>query len=302
MVAQKFEDKYEVLEKIGAGTFSVVKKARAKNGVLVAVKFVKPHGTDKLPPHVIRETSFLKGIKHQNVIRLLDVYLEGVPLFVYELMETDLHDVLHKIPNFKLPEADIVTYTSHCIAGLEAIHDLRIIHRDLKPANICISRDGIAKICDLGSARATCSDVPVPYTREVTTLYYRSPEIILGAESYSYPVDVWALGCVLGEMILGRPYFQATSEIGMIFQIFMKLGTPDSTVWPNFEKLLHWRSDLPSFPVPSRQAYRAQRDDVTDLAYDMMFEMLMCDPNKRLTVQSAKEHAFLRPQSEQSFV
>jgi len=219
--------------------------------------------------------------------------LEDVPLFVYELMETDLHDVLHKTPNYRLPQRDIITYTSHIVAGLEAIHGIRVIHRDLKPANICISMDKIAKICDLGSARAICSDTPVPYTREVTTLYYRSPEIILGAESYSYPIDIWAVGCVLGEMILGCPFFRSSSEIGMIFEIFMKLGTPDSKVWPNLENLIHWRSDLPSFPVPSQQKYRSQRDDVADLAYEMMFKMLRYDPDERLTAQSAKEHAFL---------
>merc|ERR1712137_181278 len=248
---------------------------------------------DELPPHVIRETSFLRVIKHPNVISLLDVYFEEVPMLVFEFMETDLHNVLHKTPKYRLPQRDIKTYTSHIIAGLGAIHEIGVIHRDLKPANICISMDKIAKICDLGSARASSSDVPVPYTREVTTLYYRSPEIILGAESYSYPIDIWAVGCVLGEMILGCPFFRSSSEIGMIFEIFMKLGTPDSKVWPNLENLRYWRSDLPSFPVPSWQEYSTQRNDVADLAYEMMFKMLRYDPKERLTAQSAKEHAFL---------
>jgi len=268
-------------------------REKKENGSLVAVKFIKIFGNDNLPPHLIREMSILSSIQHQNIVSLLAVYLE-VPLFICELLEMDLRNLLQSTQKCGLPEADIARFSSHIIAGLDVLHLRWVVHRDLKPSNICISRNRVAKICDFRSARATCIDTPVPYTREATTLFYRAPELILGSESYSFPVDMWALGCILAEMILGYTFFPSSSEIGMIFEIFRKLGTPDSTIWPGLKSLPRWRQDLPCFPVPSQQKYNKERDDVDDLGFELMFSMLRYNPSHRLTAQSALHHPFVR--------
>jgi len=136
----------------------------------------------------------------------------------------------------KLTEAECLNYLRQILSGLLMCHSNRIIHRDLKPQNILIDDRGNVKIADFGLARGFT--VPFPeLTHEVVTLWYRAPEILLGQASYTPSVDIWSVGCIYAEMLMGKPLFEGECEIGQLFKIFRVLGTPNESVWAGVSSL-----------------------------------------------------------------
>jgi cyclin-dependent kinase len=119
------------------------------------------------------------------------------------------------------------------------------MHRDLKPQNLLVSKDNIIKLADFGLGRSF--SIPIgKYTHEVVTLWYRAPEILLGSKCYSTPIDIWSIGCILAEMITGRPLFCGESEIEQLLAIFRIMGTPSNETWPQVENLRDWH-DFPQW-------------------------------------------------------
>jgi len=117
-------------------------------------------------------------------------------------------------------------------------------YSDLKPQNLLVNMSGSLKIADFGLARAF--SIPIKkYTHEVVTLWYRAPEILLGQEVYSPPVDIWSVGVIFGEMLTKKPMFPGDSEIDQLYRIFRVLGTPDESSWPGVTQL---RDYAPTFP------------------------------------------------------
>ena len=136
------------------------------------------------------------------------------------------------------------------IAGLNFCHARRILHRDLKPQNLLIDRSGALKLADFGLARAF--GIPVrTYTHEVVTLWYRAPEILLGQQQYSTPVDMWSIGTIFAEMVMKCPLYPGDSEIDELFKIFRTLGTPNEELWPGVSKLPDYKPTFPNCTPPT---------------------------------------------------
>jgi len=158
-----------------------------------------------------------------------------------------------------------------------------IMHRDLKPQNVLIDKNGNIKIADFGLAR-TFGIPTKTLTQEVVTLWYRAPEILLGHKYYTEAIDIWAIGCIFAELMLNRPLFRGDSEIDVIFKIFSLCGTPSKETWNDISDCPYFKSSFPKFkPKLLSETIK----DIDPLAIDLLSKLLVLDPSKRTTAESA---------------
>jgi serine/threonine protein kinase len=212
-----------------------------------------------VPYYMLRVLSALRNLRHPGVNELLYVSLAGPKIYtIYPYVELTLQDVLSPGQKLSSPEGAVhgsevassaalspleqhvaIDMMSQLMSAISYLHDRGILHRNLKPKHILIApppksssassylEGAILKISDFSLARTTFHP-PRDLTAEVITLWYRPPEILLGHGKYTSAVDVWSAGCVFAEMLEGRPLFAGLSEIDQLFQIFSKLGSPDT--------------------------------------------------------------------------
>lgn len=149
-------------------------------------------------------------------------------------------------------------------------HSQRIFHRDLKPNNVLINKEKMEiRIADFGLARAYSLPLK-PYTHEVVTLWYRAPEILLGAKEYSLGVDSWSIGCIFYELVHNKIFLAGDSEIDQIFKIFKLLGTPTKDSWPGVTEYDFWKESFPKFS-PEKGEFEQHCDRFEDKrALDLM--------------------------------
>jgi cyclin-dependent kinase len=212
----------------------------------VALKKIRFETDDEgVPSTAIREISLLKEIskkqkdmRYENIVKLLDTIHAETLYLVFEFLDMDLKrymeclpveeggrgkewppDAKRELSVLGLGEDRIRVLMRQLCEGVSFCHGKRILHRDLKPQNLLIDRQGNLKLADFGLARAVGVPLRV-YTHEVVTLWYRSPEILLGGRQYSTPVDMWAVGCIFAEMYTRQPLLPGDSEIDQIFKIF----------------------------------------------------------------------------------
>jgi serine/threonine protein kinase len=281
---------YQRLEKLGEGTYGVVYKAQDKRtGEFVALKCIRLEQEEEgMPATSIREVSILKELHHPNIIELRDVINSpGKLTLVFEYADTDLKKYMdaHKQG---IPPSLIKSYAYQLIAGICYCHCHRIIHRDLKPQNLMVNRAGFLKLGDFGLARAFT--IPLRnYTHEVVTLWYRAPEVLLGSQFYSLPIDIWSIGCIVAEMMLRKPLFPGDSEIDELFAIFKVLGTPTETTFPGVSQMPAFS---PTFPKWQGKSLGDVLVGVEPEGIDLVRRMLSYDPAKRISAKAALDHPY----------
>jgi cyclin-dependent kinase-like len=170
---------------------------------------------------ILREVKILRMLKQDNIVNLKEAFRRKGKLYlVFEYVEKNLLEALEESGNGLDPEL-VRTYMYQLVKAIEWCHRHNVIHRDIKPENLLVSAQAepLLKLCDFGFARTITSRGGQVLTDYVATRWYRSPELLLGCTDYGKPVDMWAIGCIMGELIDGQPLFPGESEIDQLYVI-----------------------------------------------------------------------------------
>jgi len=248
--------RYKDGDLLGKGTYASVYFAEDTQGTLgrVALKRIEfDHNVEGCPLLLLREVGLIKNLKHPNIVPIVDfIYspTSGVAYIAFQLLECDLRQYLNR--HGPLTGVALSDAVNQVASGVAFLHTHGIIHRDLKPQNILVSSrssSGLSiKIGDFGLAR-TYTPKLGQYTKEVMTLWYRCPELLLGGPIYGPAGDCWGLGCLIGEMGSGVAMFSGESEVAVMFKIFKTLGTPSDNEWPGVNTLAHYSTRFPQWYV-----------------------------------------------------
>ncbi|EKM60944.1 uncharacterized protein PHACADRAFT_85120 [Phanerochaete carnosa HHB-10118-sp] len=286
---------YERLNSIEEGSYGVVFRAREKEtGDIVALKKLKldeeKHG---FPITALREINALMTCKHENVVGIREVVVGDTltqVFIVMDFIEHDLKTLLTVMPSPFL-QSEVKTLMLQLLSAVAFCHERWILHRDLKTSNLLMNNRGTIKVADFGLARRYGDPVGVGgLTQLVVTLWYRAPEILLGATTYSTAVDMWSVGCIFAELLLKEPLFQAKNELELISMIFKLLGPPTGTTWPEYSSLpLAKTMNLPA-PYPSQ--LRQKFPYITTAGLDLLSQLLTYDPEQRITAEEALKHPY----------
>ncbi|XP_049720098.1 cyclin-dependent kinase 10 isoform X1 [Elephas maximus indicus] len=291
---------FEKLNRIGEGTYGIVYRARdTQTDEVVALKKVRmDKEKDGIPISSLREITLLLRLRHPNIVELKEVvvgnHLESIFL-VMGYCEQDLASLLENMPT-PFSEAQPLYPQVKCIIlqvlrGLQYLHRNFVIHRDLKVSNLLMTDKGCVKTADFGLARAY--GVPVkPMTPKVVTLWYRAPELLLGTPTQTTSIDMWAVGCILAELLAHKPLLPGSSEIHQIDLIVQLLGTPSENIWPGFSKL----------PLASQYSLRKQPYNnlkhkfpwLSEAGLRLLNFLFMYDPKKRATAGDCLESSYFK--------
>ena len=282
--------RYSTVSVLGQGAYGKVYKARdTQSGQFIAMKKTL-HNFERegVPTTVLREICLLRELTHPNIVNLKDIVVTERRLYlIFEFVESDLRKFIqtHEGP---LPTLQIKRIMLQMLEGICFCHSRRIMHRDLKPENILISEEQSVKIADFGLARAF--QIPMrPYTNEVQTLWYRAPELLLGATEYSVGIDMWSAGCIFADLLRKGPLFRSNTEQGQLVEIMKVMGTPSEAVWPGVTQL---RGYSTTFPTYHRVDFHTLFPEADQLCIDLMEKMLVLDPAARISAKQALKHAY----------
>ncbi|OIW11539.1 hypothetical protein TanjilG_26905 [Lupinus angustifolius] len=286
-------DSFEKLDKIGQGTYSNVYRARdLEQKKIVALKKVR---FDNLEPESVRfmarEIHILRRLDHPNVIKLEGLVTSRMSCSLYLVFEYMEHDLagLASHPGLKFTEAQVKCYMQQLLRGLDHCHSCGVLHRDIKGSNLLIDNNGILKIADFGLASFYDPNQIQPLTSRVVTLWYRPPELLLGATYYGTAVDLWSTGCILAELYAGKPIMPGRTEVEQLHKIFKLCGSPSEDYWR--------KSKLPHATIfkPQQPYMRCVAETFKDFpapAVELIETLLSIDPADRGTAAFSLKSEF----------
>ncbi|CAH8336788.1 unnamed protein product [Eruca vesicaria subsp. sativa] len=286
---------FEKLEKIGQGTYSSVYRARDLiDNKIVALKKVRFDLDDiESVKFMAREIIVMRRLDHPNVLKLealITAHVSSSLYLVFEYMDHDLSG-LCSLPGVKFSEPQVKCYMQQLLSGLEHCHSRGVLHRDIKCSNLLIDRNGVLKIADFGLATFFDPAKTIPLTSHVVTLWYRPPELLLGACHYGVGVDLWSTGCILGELYAGKPILQGKTEVEQLHKIFKLCGSPAESYWRkhNLRSSDGFRSR-----VPYRRKLSEMFKDLPKSVLLLLETLLSIDPDHRSTAYSALESEYFK--------
>uniref|UniRef100_A0A669E826 mitogen-activated protein kinase n=2 Tax=Oreochromis TaxID=8139 RepID=A0A669E826_ORENI len=276
-------ERYRDLKQVGTGAYGTVCSAwDRRTGTQVAIKKLhRPFQTKLFAKRAYRELRLLKHMKHENVIGLLDVFTPEISLdrfrdfyLVMPFMGTDLGKLM-KLERLSEDRVQFLVY--QMLKGLKYIHSAGIIHRLFPPL----------QILDFGLARQADSEM----TGYVVTRWYRAPEVILNWMHYTQTVDIWSAGCIMAEMLLGKPLFKGNDHLDQLREIMKITGTPS----PDFIVKLQSqdaRNYIRSLPKVPKKDLHSIFSKASSNAVCVLEKMLLLDPDQRLSASEALDLPF----------
>jgi serine/threonine protein kinase len=250
--------------------------------------------------YTLREVKLLLFFNHENIIGLRDVFLPPtLPpghrwndlYLVNDLMDNNLRQIVKSKQPITMTHASYFMWQIFC--GVKAMHDANIIHRDLKPHNVLINQNCDIKVCDFGMARM--EQVGDDMTEEVQTIWYRSPEVLVESRTYSKPIDMWACGCILGELLARKALYMGRHTRNMLELIVKMLGTPtdgDLCFDSDLGNVRQFLKSIPQAPINWEQWKQANCPQADSRAIHLISNLLVFHPGKRFTVEEALNHPF----------
>lgn len=296
---------YQVLDVVGEGAYGIVCSAvHRPSGRKVAIKKIMPFDHSMFCLRTLRELKLLKFLSEagvsENIISILDIIKPpSIDAFkevylIQELMETDMHRVI-RTQDLSDDHAQYFVYQT--LRALKALHSADVIHRDLKPSNLLLNANCDLKVCDFGLARSVKTAEPSGtetgfMTEYVATRWYRAPEIMLTFKQYTKAIDVWSVGCILAEMLSGKPLFPGRDYHHQLTLILDVLGTP---TLDEFYAITTRRSRdyIRALPFRKKKPFTQLFPNANPNAIDFLTKTLTFDPKKRITVEQALAHPYL---------
>lgn len=300
--------RYEIQTQLGQGAYGIVWRAidRRTRDVVAVKKIYDAFQNATDAQRTFREIMFLHHLHHSNIIKMLHVHraLNDRDIYVvFEYMETDLHVVIRANILGDIHKQFIIY---QLLKTMKYLHSAEILHRDMKPSNLLLNSDCMMKVADFGLARSILTLEKEQVARPVLTDYiatrwYRPPEILLGSTRYTKSVDMWSVGCILGELILGKPIFPGRSTTHQLELIIAVTGEPSPA------DITATNSQFADAML--RDIRRANPKTFAELlpkaspeALDLISKLICFNPTDRMTAEQALEHpyvaAFHRPQDE----
>jgi len=299
--------RYEVVQKLGKGAYGIVWRAtdRKTKDVVALKKIFDAFQNSTDAQRTFREVMFLQEMKgHEHIISLLnvlkadndrDIYL------VFEHMETDLHAAIRANILGDVHKQYIMW---QALKALKFMHSANLLHRDMKPSNLLLNSDCLMKVADFGLARSFNidghdDDGDAVFTDYIATRWYRAPEILLGSNKYSTAVDMWGAGCILGEILAGKPVFAGSSTIQQLELICGLVGKPN---WgrPECERISPYTHNMlndlqiEATDAGTREAWVKHFPNATSPALDLLQQLLRFDPEQRISAEEALKHEYLK--------
>jgi mitogen-activated protein kinase 15 len=297
-ISDKIQDHYEIIERICKGSFGIIYKAIDKyTNTPVAVKKIYDALTNKNDAErLYREIKLFEHFQnHPNIIKLLNVIksdLDGIYL-IFEYMEINLYDAIRS-GTLALVHVQYITY--QLLKAFKYIHSADIVNRDLKPSHILLNSDCTIRLIDFGLAKSTSSsdEYNLSITDFLTCRWYRAPEVIIGGLNSGKEADMWTIGCIVAEMLTGRVFFPGTCTLNQLSLIVQFTNSPSE-------------EDLNEFGGAAKSLLgnvkRLEKRAVEDYfknsscnidAIDFVEKLLRFNPKKRITVEEALDHPFVK--------
>ncbi|XP_062081965.1 mitogen-activated protein kinase homolog NTF6-like [Humulus lupulus] len=284
------------IQPVGRGAYGIVCCAtNSETKEEVAIKKIGNAFDNSIDAkRTLREIKLLCHMEHENIVKIKDIIRPpdrekfNDVYIVYELMDTDLHQITRS--SQALTDDHCQYFLYQLLRGLKYIHSANVLHRDLKPSNLLLNANCDLKICDFGLARTTSeTDFMTEY---VVTRWYRAPELLLNCSEYTAAIDIWSVGCILMEIIGREPLFPGRDYVQQLTLITELLGSPDDSDL-GFLRSDNARKYVKQLPLVPKQSFAQKFPNASPEVIDLAEKMLVFDPCKRITVDEALNHPYL---------
>ncbi|KTW28302.1 uncharacterized protein T551_02721 [Pneumocystis jirovecii RU7] len=289
-------EKYERLNRIEEGSYGVVYRGRhIETGEIVALKRLKlDKEKNGFPITSLREIRTLFALQHPNIVNIREIVIGSSLSQIFIVMDFVDHDLRSLMEDmaYNFLQSEVKTLMQQLLSATAHMHHNWVLHRDLKTSNLLMTNRGMIKIADFGLSRYF-GDPASPLTQLIVTLWYRSPEILLGTQEYGTAVDMWSIGCIFAELLTREPLIRGKCEIDQLMKIFELIGMPTEETWPGFTNLPNSKNiNFPKKKFNEGSRLRTKFPFLTNAGIDLLTKLLTLDPKKRISAQEALNHSY----------